>query len=109
MEKDQKVLTGLDKMRDNAFKIRELCETKNWEGLFDSLNREQVLRKKYFPGWQTPAVSSVIDYVWEKGAQALKLCGAGGGGCLIVLAKNKKHKQTFKNSCIQKKIPIIYK
>lgn len=107
MEKDQIILRGLSQLRDNALKTAELCEKGNWSDLFSCLNREQNLREKLFSNWINAHVNSVINLVQEEGAPAVKLCGAGGGGCLMVLAKSKKNKKHIKHICEKNHIPVV--
>ena len=107
IEKDQGILNGIYKLRDNALKVVEICCQENWSDLFFYLNKEQELRGKYFSNWLNPAVSSLIDLMKDHGAQTVKLCGAGGGGCLLVLAKNQKNKKKLEQVCKKNDIPIV--
>ncbi len=107
MEKDQTILRGLNQLRDNALKTAELCEMENWSDLFACLNREQKLREKLFSNWLGTHVNSVISLVQEAGARAVKLCGAGGGGSLIVLAKSKKNKKHIEHICKKNQITVV--
>ena len=107
MEKDQAFLKGLNHLKHNALKTVQLCETENWPDLFSYLNREQSLREELFPNWVNPHVRSVISLIRQKEARAVKLCGAGGGGSLLVLAKDKKNKQNIKQTCAKHDLPII--
>ena len=109
IEKDQKILNGLYQLRDNALETVEICERENWSDLFVSLAKEQKLRKEYFPRWLTPSISSFIDMIMGEGAQSVKLCGAGGGGCLMVLTQNKAKKKHLESVCEKNRIPIIMK
>ncbi len=107
MEKDQAFLKGLNHLKHNALKTVQLCGTENWPDLFSCLNREQNLREELFSNWITPHVRSVISLIRQKEARAVKLCGAGGGGSLMVLAKDKKNKQNIKQTCAKHDLPII--
>jgi D-glycero-alpha-D-manno-heptose-7-phosphate kinase len=42
-------------------------------------------RRKLAPGITTPEIEELIGYAKENGAKAAKVCGAGGGGCLMFL------------------------
>jgi D-glycero-alpha-D-manno-heptose-7-phosphate kinase len=44
---------------------------------------EWTARKDLAPGVTTPAIDSLIAGALTAGAQAAKVCGAGGGGCLF--------------------------
>ena len=105
--KDPYLLDGLNQLRDNALKVKDICEKENWEELSVYLNKEHELRGKYFSNWLSPSISNIIKLMRDNGAQAVKLCGAGGGGCLLVLAKNKEKKRNLKQICQRNNIPII--
>ncbi len=107
IEKDQEILNGVSELRDNALKVVEVCEKENWSELSSCLSREQELRGKYFSNWLNPSVSSVINLMKEEGAEAVKLCGAGGGGSLVVFAKDEKEKRKLEQVCRKNNIPII--
>ena len=107
IEKDQTLLSGINQLRDNALKTVDICERENWSDLFICLRKEQELREQFLFNWLTPSVSSVINLIIEWGAEGAKLCGAGGGGCLLVLAGNKKNKKNIENLCKKNDIPIV--
>ncbi len=107
VDRDPKTLKALYKLRDNSLETRKVCEEENWPDLFSCLKKEQELRARFFPGWLNPAVSSVMALITEQGEPAVKLCGAGGGGCLVLLTKNKKQKKDLQNVCAKNNIPII--
>src|SRR5438270_3506040 len=46
---------------------------------------EWTLRKTNVPGITTPLIESLVSIGMKKGARASKACGAGGGGCFILL------------------------
>jgi D-glycero-alpha-D-manno-heptose-7-phosphate kinase len=51
-----------------------------------ALGREWRARKLLAPGVSTPRIEEVIAWGCEAGALAGKVCGAGGGGCLLLVA-----------------------
>jgi D-glycero-alpha-D-manno-heptose-7-phosphate kinase len=50
------------------------------------LEEEWDNRKKLTDGVTTPAIDKMMDAARAAGAWASKLCGAGGGGCMLTLA-----------------------
>jgi len=58
------------------------------QGDFDLVGRsmaeEAAARKQLFPGIITPEIRELERTLKGHGAQAVKVCGAGGGGCVVV-------------------------
>ncbi len=58
------------------------------QGDFDLVGRamaeEAEARSQLFPGIVTPEILELESTLKERGAQAVKVCGAGGGGCVVV-------------------------
>ena len=106
-KKDKSLLHGLNQLRDNALNIVDIYEEENWEDLFTYMNKEHDIRGECFPNWLNPFVSSIINLIKDSGAESVKLCGAGGGGCLLVLSRSRKIKENIKQVCQKNKIPII--
>lgn len=83
-----------DKTSEHLIQIRDLSEDlaaelvqKNFHKLPTYVKREWSLRKQLSPGVTNPTVESLMAAAEEKGALANKLCGAGGGGCMISLVE----------------------
>ncbi len=56
-----------------------------WIDVERLLNEEWKLRRTNAPGITTPLIDKLIAAAKKQGARAAKVCGAGGGGCVIVL------------------------
>ena len=107
VEKDQDILKALCLLRDNALNVVHLCKEERWDDLPVYLEKENNLRQKYFSNWSPSSVSSLMELMKKEGADVVKLCGAGGGGCLLVFAKSKAHKESLKKVCQRNKISIV--
>ena len=66
--------------------MREALETSAWDEVGRQLVREWTLRKQLAPGVTTPAIDALVDHGVNAGAWGAKVCGSGGGGCLLFLA-----------------------
>ncbi len=53
-------------------------------GLGKQMALEAKARKRLFPGIMTPQIDSLERSLGRLGAIATKVCGAGGGGCVVV-------------------------
>src|SRR5208337_1358628 len=61
-----------------------LCGAK-WDDVQRLLREEWKLRRTNAPGIATPLIDKLIAVARRHGARAAKVCGAGGGGCVIAL------------------------
>lgn len=83
---DRSVIDLFDKIADVTTAMRGALETSAWDEVGRQLAREWTLRKQLAPGVTTPTIDTLVDRGLEAGAWGAKICGAGGGGCLLLLA-----------------------
>jgi D-glycero-alpha-D-manno-heptose-7-phosphate kinase len=57
----------------------------DWAQVEQLLGEEWELRRSNAPGITTPVIDKLIEVAKSNGARAAKVCGAGGGGCVIAL------------------------
>lgn len=67
--------------------MRSALVAGNWREVGHQMNREWELRKRLAPGVTTPAIDNLIKQARSAGALGAKVCGAGGGGCIVSLAE----------------------
>jgi D-glycero-alpha-D-manno-heptose-7-phosphate kinase len=85
-DKDEKTRKGLMQIADLSEKAYEAIKSKDFDSLGEMISKEGATRKELFPG----IVSEKMDMVYNKVVQAvpsagLKVCGAGGGGCFLII------------------------
>ena len=80
---DRQVVEAFDGIRDAAGGLRRALERADWRAVATHLSREWEHRKRLGPGVSTPEIEALLGRAWEAGALAGKVCGAGGGGCLM--------------------------
>ena len=81
------VVTSLfDEIRDVALGLRRALEAACWDDVAGHVALEWDLRKRLAPGVTTARLDALIRCGRQAGADAAKVCGAGGGGCLLFLA-----------------------
>ena len=67
--------------------MRYAVEKHDWTEAARLLREEWSHRKKNAPGISTPLIDRMIEVTRRKGALAAKVCGAGGGGCVLFLVE----------------------
>lgn len=80
---DVDVFDGFERIRDTARRMREALEKEDWDEVGRQIGAEWENRKLLAPGVTTPFIETMIGRACSAGAQAAKICGAGGGGCLF--------------------------
>ncbi len=70
-------------IRDIARNVVEALFRHSWDEVPSLVDREWYLRKALADGVSTPTTDAVMTAAKEAGAKASKICGAGGGGCMI--------------------------
>ena len=82
---DPGIISLFDEIRDVALGMREALEAARWDDVARYLALEWDLRKRLAPGVTTARLDALIRCGRQAGADAAKVCGAGGGGCLVFL------------------------
>ncbi|HXE81503.1 MAG TPA: hypothetical protein VNK41_12170 [Vicinamibacterales bacterium] len=84
---DAHVFDAFERIRDTAAALRRALERADWDEVGRRIAAEWENRQRLAPGVTTPAIDHLIARASAAGAQASKVCGAGGGGCLICYAR----------------------
>ena len=85
MQGDRKVRRNLAGISAIAQAMRKALGRADWDGIAKLMREEWKLRKAMAPGITTPAIERLVAAAARSGAQAAKVCGAGGGGCVVFL------------------------
>lgn len=87
LDGDPLVTALLAEIRDVAVGIRGALLAGDWAEVGRHLGLEWALRKQLWPGVTTPRIDDLAARARAAGALAVKACGAGGGGCLLVFVE----------------------
>lgn len=90
IDKEKSAVEGLRGIRHTAFKMREHLLAKDFLSVAESLREEWNLRKNLADGVTNEKIETIIAAAAQAGAKASKICGAGGGGCLLTMAPPEK-------------------
>jgi D-glycero-alpha-D-manno-heptose-7-phosphate kinase len=82
---DQKVICNFEEISHLAQAMHRALADQQWEDVERLLCEEWSLRRTNAPGITTPLIDKLIAVAKRHGARAAKVCGAGGGGCVIAL------------------------
>ena len=84
---DAKVRRNFDRIAAIAHAMRGALERADWDDVARLLREEWSNRRKNAPGISTPLIERLVSATRRAGAAGAKVCGAGGGGCVIFLVE----------------------
>lgn len=86
LDGDGKTLKALRSLRDIAWDVYQVCRESSWEDLAPLYQKEFEARIELSSGFSSPKIEQLKTLSMKNGAKAVKICGAGGGGCVFVWA-----------------------
>jgi D-glycero-alpha-D-manno-heptose-7-phosphate kinase len=89
---ERTAVEGLRGIRRTAARMRDQILRRDLNSVAESLREEWELRKNLASGVSNEKIESIISAGAGAGALASKICGAGGGGCLLTLSPPDKRK-----------------
>jgi len=82
---DAEIFGLFDGIRDSARRVREELLADDWAKVALSMQQAYPNRKRLAPNITTPQMDQLVEKALANGAEAAKVCGAGGGGCIAFL------------------------
>jgi len=79
------VQKNLEAISQIAQEMRRTLEAANWQDTGRLMHEEWAFRRKNLPTISTKTIDRIIQNSRKNGALAGKVCGAGGGGCVVLL------------------------
>lgn len=86
LEGDRRVSEALEQVRLAASAMARAAERTDFEAMGRALAEEWEARRRLAPVVSSPAIERVIERAVASGAWGGKACGAGGGGCVVILS-----------------------
>ena len=84
---DARVFRNFERIVSIAADMRRALVAKDWDAVAVLLREEWKLRRTNAPGISTPLMDRMAAAARKNGGLAAKVCGAGGGGCMIFLVE----------------------
>ena len=84
---DKRVFRNFDRIVEIAQSMHKALSNAKWDEVARLLREEWKLRRTNAPGIATPLIDKLIRAAGRHGGRAAKVCGAGGGGCVIFLVE----------------------
>jgi D-glycero-alpha-D-manno-heptose-7-phosphate kinase len=90
---DKKIFHNFERIGEIARAMHHALSMADWKQVAKLIREEWKLRKTNSPKISTPMIEKLIAVALRQGALAAKVCGAGGGGCVVFLCEpeNREH------------------
>lgn len=85
----RQILDGIHNIAKEV--IEELLPKKDWRAMGKALHDSWKLKRSLPGGVSTPEIDAIYDKAMHSGAWGGKVCGAGGGGFLVLMASPSTH------------------
>lgn len=82
--KESKVLQALHKIKKISDDLATVIQEKAWSQIPELFQQEFSARLELTPAFSSPEIEKLAEISMKNGAKAVKICGAGGGGCVLV-------------------------
>lgn len=86
---DRRRIAVIEDIASTAAFAADRIQCQDWEGLQEAVRRSWRLNQALDAGTNPPAVQAILSRI-ARWSPALKLLGAGGGGYLLILAKDQE-------------------
>jgi len=93
---DRKVQDGLARISSLAMAMEEALDRHDVEAAGRALSGEWETRKELIDGISTPEIDQAVDAAKKAGAWGGKVCGAGGGGCIVFLMPKDRREKVIR-------------
>jgi D-glycero-alpha-D-manno-heptose-7-phosphate kinase len=84
---DKHIFQNFEKIASIADEMHQALLRHDWEDVARLLREEWELRRTNAPGITTPLIDKLIAVAAGNGGRAAKVCGAGGGGCVLFMVE----------------------
>src|SRR5208283_1449341 len=84
---DRHVFRNFEKIVALARDMNQAFLRHDWEDVARLIREEWKLRRTNAPGITTPKIDKLIEVARKNGGRAAKVCGAGGGGCVLLMVE----------------------
>lgn len=96
IEGKKKVRKGFDRIAQSSAEMEKALMAGDMQAAGAALAHEWANRKALIDGISTPEIDAAIQAATDAGAWAGKVCGAGGGGCVVFLMPTEKREDVVR-------------
>lgn len=93
LDGDPQTIELFDGIRDTAQELPRALEQGDWQSAGKLVAREWSYRSLLAEGISTPTIEALLAAASREGAWGGKACGAGGGGCIVLLCPAERRRR----------------
>ncbi len=106
VQKDSKVMSALNDIKSISEDLFNVIQNQLWSEIPNIFKREFQSRIQLTPAFSSLEIEKLADISLKNGAEAVKICGAGGGGCVLVWV-SPKNRQKVIEACENEKFQCL--
>ena len=106
VEGNSQVLGALVEIKQISEELRQAIYHKDWDKIPDLFKREYSARIQLTPAFTSPEIEKLAEICLAAGALAVKICGAGGGGCVLVWV-HPDYRERVVSACLKEKFQCL--
>lgn len=106
VDAEREIFELFERIVEATEEMRRVIESGEYQGVANALDREWSTRRQLAPGISTPLIEQLFSEAKKAGALAGKVCGAGGGGC-VVLAVDPERKEEVVSAATQLGVEVL--
>ena len=96
-----------DDIRNSSLEMRDALLGRDWLRVGSIMRDEHPTRKRLAPNVTTPQMDMLVEKALHNGAEAAKVCGAGGGGCIAFFCKEGRRKDVESALAAEQGVEIL--
>jgi len=106
LDGDAKTIQALADIRAVSWDLYDAVKSRAWQDLARLFDREFEARVRLAKAFSSPEIDRLRAVALKFSAQAVKICGAGGGGCVLIWSKP-EHKQKVEAGCREQGFQVL--
>ena len=104
---DAELFQIFEKIREAATRMRAALAANDWAEVGNVMRDAYPNRKRLAPGITTPHMDALVAKALASGAEAAKVCGAGGGGCIAFLCAPERQQEVERALAAEKGTEVL--
>jgi D-glycero-alpha-D-manno-heptose-7-phosphate kinase len=104
---DVELFALFEDIRDSSLDMRDALLARDWPRVSGIMRDGPPTRKRLAPNVTTPQMDKLVEKAMQSGAEAAKVCGAGGGGCIAFFCQEGRRKDVESALAAEQGVEIL--